>query len=64
MEFRLPNQRVETNRRHAHPFTFRSEGGIAGTYEFSYSALLADVIFAILAVMVAGYVRRQLSRPQ
>jgi hypothetical protein len=39
------------------PFTFRAMGGIAGTYEFSYLALLADIAFAILAGLTVGYVR-------
>ena len=39
------------------PFTFRAMGGIAGTHEFSYLALLADIAFAILAGLTVGCVR-------
>jgi len=42
------------------PFTFRAIGGIAGTYEFSYLALLADVAFGLFAGVIVGWVRTQL----
>jgi len=46
------------------PFTFRAVGGIAGTCEFSYLSLLADVAFALLAAFTVGYVRTQLRPPE
>ena len=46
------------------PFTFRAMGGIDGTYEFSYLALLADVGFVLLAGLTVGYVRTQLRSPE
>jgi len=39
------------------PFTFRAMGGLAGKYEFSYVALLADIAFGQLAGVIVGYVR-------
>jgi hypothetical protein len=37
------------------PFIFRSEGGFAWTYEFSYLALLADITLALVVALGVGY---------
>ena len=38
------------------PFTFRRIGGIAGIYEFSVAALLADIVLGLCAALLVGYV--------
>ena len=37
------------------PFVFRSEGGFVWTYEFSYLALLADIVLALVIALGVGY---------
>ena len=37
------------------PFIFRSEGGFAWAYEFSYLALIGDIALALVVAATAGY---------
>jgi hypothetical protein len=43
------------------PFVFRSEGGFAWTYEFSYLALIADLGLALVVALGVGYACSRIS---